>query len=102
MSRAKIAILLVSADFLASDYVDQYELPSLSRCRTQRRSRNLVRHRQPVGVCANKELSQFQAVNDPRHPLNSMPESEQEAVFEKVAGEVEQIMGQQELRPALR
>ena len=36
--------------------------------------------------------------HDPKRPLNSLSVSDQEAVFEKVAEQVEQAIGQQELR----
>jgi hypothetical protein len=98
LSRAKIAILLVSADFLASDYIVQYELPPLLEAARDDGAVILPIIVSPSGYARSKELSHFQAVNDPIRPLNGMPESEQEAVFEKVAEQVEQIIGQQELR----
>ena len=98
LSEAKIAVLLVSADFLASDYVAQYELPRLLQAARDEGAIVL-----PVILGASRylrtpELAQFQAVNDPTRPLDSLPKSEQEAVFEKVAERVEQAIGQQELR----
>jgi hypothetical protein len=98
LAEAKIAVLLVSADFLASDYVAQHELPRLLEA--ARAEGTLIL---PVIVSASRylrmpELAQFQAVNDPKRPLNSLAASEQEAVFEKVAARVEEAMGQQELR----
>jgi hypothetical protein len=98
LSRARIAIVLVSADFLASDYVAQYELPSLLEAARDDGAVILPVIVSASGYTRTGELSQFQAINDPRQPLNGVPESDQEAVFEKVAARVEEIVGQQELR----
>jgi len=98
LSRARIAILLVSADFLASDYVAQYELPSLLESARDDGAVILPVIVSASGYTRTKDLASFQAVNDPKQPLNSLPEPEQEAVFAKVAESVEQIIGQQELR----
>ena len=98
LSHARIAILLVSADFLASDYVAQYELPSLLEAARSDGAVILPVIVSASGYTRNKDLAPFQAVNDPKQPLNSLPEPEQEGVFEKVAETVEQILGQQELR----
>lgn len=98
VSRARIIVLLVSADFMASDYVAKYEMPGLL---TAARSDGALIL--PVIVSASRylrspDLARLQAVNDPEKPLDGLPKSEQEAIFEKVAEQVEQAIGQQELR----
>lgn len=98
VARAKIAVLLVSADFLASDYVVEQELPRLLASARDNGAVIL-----PVIVSASafgrtEVLKEFQAVNKLSEPLNSLPVSGQEEVLERVAEAVELAIGQQELR----
>jgi len=82
---AKGAILLISADFLASDFIVNSELPPLL-VRAEQHGCRIV----PVivGHCLfddMRELKRFQAVNPPSNPLEAMPKHEQEEVLVKVA-----------------
>jgi hypothetical protein len=94
---AAVAVLLVSADFLASDFIDKDELPPLLKAAEDGGLRVL-----PIIVSpsrfARTGLSRFQAVNDPARPLTALTESEQEAVFDTVARSIEAM----QLRTALR
>jgi len=98
LSQAKIAVLLVSADFLGSDYITEHELPKLLEAARDEGATILPVIVSPSRYARTVDLGQFQAANDPARPLNSLTESEQEAVFEKVAEDVERLVGQQELR----
>jgi hypothetical protein len=89
MSSAKVAILLISADFLASDFIVTHELPELLRL--ARRSAITVL---PVvlGHCSfrnDRELASFQAVNDPARPVDALPIAERERVWNRVLEAVE-------------
>jgi hypothetical protein len=88
---AKVAILLVSADFLSSDFIVDSELSPLlasAECSGTRIVPVILKHcrfaRHPV-------LGEFQALNDPKHPVTTLPDQEQEAVFDKLAELVENI-----------
>lgn len=79
--RASIAVLLISADFLASDFVVENELPPLLEA-AQRDGVRVI----PVilKACAFADipsLAQFQSVNDPRRPLASLQENDREKVW---------------------
>jgi len=71
IDESEVAILLISPDFLASDYVVEKELPALLK---RAKSRNtivmpiLVRPTQWTSV---PELAQFKFLNDVRSPLSS-------------------------------
>jgi len=86
LESASVAVLLVSADFLASDFIVQDELPPLLEGAETRGTRILP---VIVGPCAFEEtrsLSRYQAVNDdPRRSILAMAPWEREELFRKVA-----------------
>jgi T3SS (YopN, CesT) and YbjN peptide-binding chaperone 3/TIR domain len=89
IARSKVAILLISADFLASQFITENELPPLLRAA---KSDGVVIL--PVIVGASRftktaELSIFQSVNDPAKPLAVLPVAERERIWVRVADSVE-------------
>jgi hypothetical protein len=92
LSRAKVAILLVSADFLASDFIADSELPPLLAAAKQEATVIL-----PVIVSPSRfgktHLAQFQAVNSPDEPLIAMTRAEQEATLVQLSEAVEDAIG---------
>lgn len=85
---AVIAILLVSADFLASDFIAGDELPPLLVKAESKGLRILPVILKPCGFRRDPILSTFQAANDPTSPLLGMSMIEQEALYDKIAEEV--------------
>lgn len=92
LDEAVIAILLISADFLASDFIVNNELPPLLMAADTKGIRILPVILKPCGFLRDPVLSSFQAVNDPRGPLLGMPHIQQEEVYDKIAGEVSSEM----------
>lgn len=88
LKEAKVAILLVSADFLASDFIAENELPVLLDRAGEEGTTVL-----PVILSPSQfrstELARFQAVNDPDQPLLGMEPVDQERVFNELAAAVE-------------
>ena len=85
LARANVAIVLVSADFLASDFITKVELPSLLQA-VERRSCKVVAV--IIGFCqfsSIQNLQRFQAVNSPGKPLEPMRKSQAEEILSKVA-----------------
>lgn len=93
IASAKVAVLLVSANFVASDFISTNELPPLLEAAEGDGARILVVILSPSRFLRIKTLSQFQTVNDPSRPLISMSAGEQEAVLDKVAEAVENALG---------
>lgn len=89
LSRAKIAILLVSADFLASEFIRTHELPPLLTSAELRGVAILPLIVSPCRFLRTQEISRFQAVNNPAATLLSVPPAEQELTFLKLAHAVE-------------
>lgn len=90
LSRSAIAVLLVSADFMASDFIIDNELPPLLEGAREKGTRILpvvLNHCRFTRDSSN--LSQFQAVNDPAQPLLSLSRAEQERIWDNVAYAVE-------------
>lgn len=85
---AAIAVLLISADFLASDFIVNNELPPLLLAADRKGIRILPVILKPSGFLRDPVLSSFQAINDPRTPLLGMSHIQQEEIYDKVAGEV--------------
>lgn len=86
---AQAAVLLVSADFLASAFIVENELPPLLSAAKGGGTTIL-----PVIVSASRfertpTLSSFQAVNSPSRPLAGLPAAERERVWVEVANAVE-------------
>jgi hypothetical protein len=93
LEKARVAILLISADFLASDFIAEDELPPLLK-KAKAGGTTIL----PVIVNAcrfsrEKKLSEYQAVNDPKKPLATLTPAETELVFAAVAEAVEEALG---------
>ena len=89
LMESNIAILMISADFMASDFIVNNELPPLlSKAEVQGTKivPVIISHcrfsREPM-------LNRFQAVNQPSEPLSVKTENEREAVYDKLASDIE-------------
>ncbi|HSK80798.1 MAG TPA: toll/interleukin-1 receptor domain-containing protein [Thermoanaerobaculia bacterium] len=87
------AILLVSADFLASDFITTHELLPLLAEAEHRGATILPIIVSPCRFEKTEMLSRFQAINPPSRPLTKMTRNGQEEVFVKVTEAVEKIFG---------
>ena len=89
LDRARIAVLLISADFLASDFVIESELPVLLAAAEERGTTILPVILKPCRFIKDARLSVFQTINDPRRPLLSLPVVEQEEIYARIADRIE-------------
>ena len=87
---AKIAVLLVSPAFLASDFITDVVLPRL-----------LGRQQEGLRICSvilkpclfkETPLAQFQPFNSPEEPLSKMPEARRDEVWVRVARQIRQLL----------
>src|SRR5579859_7326230 len=91
MSMAKVAIVLVSAPFRASEFIVHNELPSLLAAAKRD---GLIIIPVVVGVCDfdDSELANTQAINQPTKPLDLLSKPERDKVWVKVVRQVKEIM----------
>ncbi|MGH9325289.1 MAG: toll/interleukin-1 receptor domain-containing protein [Terriglobia bacterium] len=85
LARACVAILLVSADFLASEFITSTELPALLRKASQGQCKILPVIVGPCLFSDIRDLQQFQAINSPERPLSGMKRAQSEGMLSKVA-----------------
>ena len=79
-----VAVLLISADFLASDFIYTDELPPLLRAAENEGKLIISVIVSPCLLSLNPKISEIQAINDPEKPLLSLYDNDQEMVFVKV------------------
>jgi hypothetical protein len=92
LDTAQVAVLLISADFFASDFIDENELLPLLAAAQAKGVRIL-----PVILSASRferspDLALFQAVNPPNRPLDAMPQAEQESLLDRLAQTIENAL----------
>lgn len=92
LKRARVAVLLVTADFLASDFIIDNELPPLLKNAESHGTRIIPVICKPCRFARDKNLNHFQAINDPREPLISLSDGEQEKIFDMVSEFIEKSM----------
>jgi internalin A len=89
LDESKITILLISTDFLASDFIAKNELPPLLEAAKRNGAVILPLILKPSRFSQHKELSEFQAVNDPARPLIKLEDAEQEEILVKLTDIIE-------------
>jgi hypothetical protein len=98
ISSASVAILLISADFLASEFIVSNELPPLLEAAEREGALILPVILSPSRFIRTPSLSRFQCVNPPERPLIGMTKVEQEEVFVKATDMIQEIQEAEEQR----
>jgi len=89
---SKVAILLISPDFLASDFIVDNELPPLLKKSQSDGVRILPLIVRTCRFVRDENLSVFQAVNDPQKPLATIPSQMHDEVYDKLSAEIETML----------
>src|SRR4051794_20890834 len=89
LDTAQVAVLLISADFFASDFIDENELPPLLDAAQAKGVRILPVILSPSRFARDPSLARFQAVNSPDRPLTVLPPGAQQEVLDRLARTVE-------------
>ena len=88
LDESRVAVLLISADFLASDFITENELPPLLAAAEKEGLVILCVHLS-ASRFSDTPLEQFQSVNDPRRPLVKLRRGNQEDVLVKLTKDIE-------------
>lgn len=92
LEKSAIAILLISADFLASDFIVDNELPPLLKAAEQKGKVILPVILKPCRFTKHETLSKFQAVNDPSIPMSKLDENDREEIYVKIADLIDSMI----------
>lgn len=88
LASARVAILLVSAEFMASKFIKKYELPTLLQAAERDGLLILPLLVSPSRFSRTPPLKDIQAVNSSATTLIQLEEYEQEAIFDQLAERV--------------
>lgn len=92
LNNSVIAILLISADFLSSEFIVNNELQVLLKHAEQKGTIIIPIILKPCRFLRELSISQFQSINDPLSPLCKLLEWEQEGIYEKVSQRIEMAL----------
>ncbi len=92
LARAKVAVLLISADFYGSDFITDSELPALLEAERERGLVILGVHINVSRFDRDRVLSEYQSINPPDRPIEGLPKAEQEKVFDDLVRRIEELL----------
>lgn len=95
LDSAKVAVLLVSADFLASEFIANEELPRLLAAAENEGVAIIPVILSPCAFNGFESLCQFQSINSPGQPLSGLNTTKREQIFVKLAAAVDQLLAAQ-------
>lgn len=88
----KVAILLISTDFLGSEFIATEELPPLLEAAEKEGAVILQLILQPCIFEEMHHLNQYQALNPPSRPLSAMDPNEREELFVNMVRQTKRIL----------
>ena len=90
LSKAKIAVLMVSANFFASDYVWREELPELLAAADKDGATILWL---PVSFCLYEDtgVAKYQAITDPKNPLAKRSAADRDEMYMELAKRIKEL-----------
>ena len=91
----RVAVLVLTADFMESDFIRKAELPPLLEAADADGATILCIYGSDLHLSgiANR-LEQYQFVNDPQKSLLALTEAERESVYKKLTIAVEKAIGE--------
>ncbi len=87
IASAKVAVLLVSPDFIASDFIAEHELPPLLEA-AQNEGLIILWIAARFSMYEETEISRYQAVNEPARPLANISGANREKELVRICKEI--------------
>lgn len=94
IDQTKVAILLVSTDFLGSDFIATDELPPLLKAAENDGAAVLIVILKPCLFEEFPKLNVYQAMNDPNKPVSRMDENEREELFVNLVRQTKRLLAE--------
>jgi hypothetical protein len=92
IAEARVAVLLISADFYASEFIAKDELPPLLAKNARGTLEVLAVILSQSRFERDPVLSRYQTINPPSRPLASLRPSQRESIWDKLAKQVESVV----------
>lgn len=92
IKETKVAILLISTDFLGSEFIASEELPPLLHAAEKEGAVILPVILKPCLFDQFEDLNQFQALNPPNNPLSKMDQNERDELFVNMVRQTKLIL----------
>jgi TIR domain len=92
LKQTKVAILLISTDFLGSDFVMNHELPKLLKSAEKDGTVILSVILKPCLFEEFADLNKFQAMNPPSRPISKMSEDERDDILVNLVRQTKRIL----------
>jgi hypothetical protein len=102
LSRAAVALLLVSPDFVASDFIDRKEMPSLLDAARNQGLEILWVPLRPISLKLFPQIEQYQAVFSPERTLADMTDVEQDRALAKISETILETIDNKKQQEALK
>jgi hypothetical protein len=83
LESARVGVLLITQNFLTSEFIGQKEFPVLLE-KAKNRGCLIFWIAVSTSTVHDSELSRFQAANDPKQPLDTLTEPEQNRVLKSI------------------
>jgi hypothetical protein len=91
LAQTKVAVLLVSSEFLASDFIHEHELGPLLK-KTQQGGANILWVPVSASSYEKTPLKGYQALLDPEKPMDGMADSDREKAWVEICKKIEKAV----------
>ena len=93
IAKARVALLLATPDFFASEFIQNEELPKILK---RHQEKGLFLYWVPIrhGAYPKSYLVNIQAASDPKQPLRDLSEADQDRIMSQIALDIGEKLGQ--------